>query len=217
MCTKDCNKGLGNIVMSYGREKSLFLKFIWQNLSWRGSETCYLRWQDFKDIWQVTYFNVPLSSASVCSQFSRGVYAIFGFYDKKSVNTITSFCGTLHVSFITPSFPLDGNQQFIIQMRPDIKGPLLSLIEYYKWDKFAYLYDSDRGKTWTPWKLLCCFWRHVSSCDSSAVTHQLWFTKSFTSVHFIMTSYIDLIDMVLPLDALDFSVEFVEQCIHHRY
>uniref|UniRef100_A0A8C1ZC82 Glutamate receptor n=1 Tax=Cyprinus carpio TaxID=7962 RepID=A0A8C1ZC82_CYPCA len=78
--------------------------------------------------------------------FSRGVYAIFGFYDKKSVNTITSFCGTLHVSFITPSFPLDGNQQFIIQMRPDIKGPLLSLIEYYKWDKFAYLYDSDRGK-----------------------------------------------------------------------
>ncbi|ROL51819.1 Glutamate receptor 2, partial [Anabarilius grahami] len=83
----------------------------------------------------------------VCSQFSRGVYAIFGFYDKKSVNTITSFCGTLHVSFITPSFPLDGNQQFIIQMRPDIKGPLLSLIEYYKWDKFAYLYDSDRGLT----------------------------------------------------------------------
>uniref|UniRef100_A0AAY4DCC1 Glutamate receptor n=1 Tax=Denticeps clupeoides TaxID=299321 RepID=A0AAY4DCC1_9TELE len=81
-----------------------------------------------------------------CSQFSRGVYAIFGFYDKKSVNTITSFCGTLHVSFITPSFPLDGNQQFIIQMRPDIKGPLLSLIEYYKWDKFAYLYDSDRGR-----------------------------------------------------------------------
>ncbi|KAK6298564.1 hypothetical protein J4Q44_G00316190 [Coregonus suidteri] len=82
-----------------------------------------------------------------CSQFSRGVYAIFGFYDKKSVNTITSFCGTLHVSFITPSFPLDGTQQFIIQMRPDIKGPLLSLIEYYKWDKFAYLYDSDRGLT----------------------------------------------------------------------
>ncbi|KAJ8335633.1 hypothetical protein SKAU_G00389750 [Synaphobranchus kaupii] len=80
-----------------------------------------------------------------CSQFSRGVYAIFGFYDKKSVNTITSFCSMLHVSFITPSFPADGLQQFILQMRPDIKGPLLSLIEYYKWDRFAYLYDSDRG------------------------------------------------------------------------
>ena len=82
----------------------------------------------------------------VCSQFSRGVYAIFGFYDKKSVNTITSFCGTLHVSFITPSFPTDGTHPFVIQMRPDLKGALLSLIEYYQWDKFAYLYDSDRGK-----------------------------------------------------------------------
>ncbi|XP_059902785.1 glutamate receptor 2-like isoform X1 [Gadus macrocephalus] len=80
-----------------------------------------------------------------CSQFSRGVYAIFGFYDKKSVNTITSFCETLHVSFITPSFPVEGMNQFVLQMRPEIKGPLVSLVEYYKWEKFAYLYDSDRG------------------------------------------------------------------------
>lgn len=85
-------------------------------------------------------------SLLVCSQFSRGVFAIFGFYDKKSVNTITSFCGTLHVSFITPSFPTDGTHPFVIQMRPDLKGALLSLIEYYQWNKFAYLYDSDRGK-----------------------------------------------------------------------
>uniref|UniRef100_A0A8C3KVQ1 Glutamate receptor n=1 Tax=Chrysolophus pictus TaxID=9089 RepID=A0A8C3KVQ1_CHRPC len=75
----------------------------------------------------------------------QGVFAIFGFYDKKSVNTITSFCGTLHVSFITPSFPTDGTHPFVIQMRPDLKGALLSLIEYYQWTKFAYLYDSDRG------------------------------------------------------------------------
>lgn len=92
----------------------------------------------------------------VCSQFSRGVYAIFGFYDKKSVNTITSFCGTLHVSFITPSFPTDGTHPFVIQMRPDLKGALLSLIEYYQWDKFAYLYDSDRGR-----------WQNVSPFNGS--------------------------------------------------
>lgn len=90
--------------------------------------------------------SVTILFFSVCSQFSRGVYAIFGFYDKKSVNTITSFCETLHVSFITPSFPADGLNQFVLQMRPDIKGPLISLVEYYKWEKFAYLYDSDRGK-----------------------------------------------------------------------
>lgn len=95
-------------------------------------------------IFYVTIQGKNLSS-TVCSQFSRGVYAIFGFYDKKSVNTITSFCETLHVSFITPSFPAEGMNQFVLQMRPDIKGPLVSLVEYYKWDKFAYLYDSDRG------------------------------------------------------------------------
>lgn len=49
------------------------------------------------------------------------------------------------MSFITPSFPAEGMNQFVLQMRPDIKGPLVSLVEYYKWDKFAYLYDSDRG------------------------------------------------------------------------
>lgn len=101
----------------------------------------------------------------VCSQFSRGVYAIFGFYDKKSVNTITSFCGTLHVSFITPSFPTDGTHPFVIQMRPDLKGALLSLIEYYQWDKFAYLYDSDRGK----WKYLSLLTLVQTQCLHTAL------------------------------------------------
>uniref|UniRef100_A0A671QP51 Glutamate receptor n=1 Tax=Sinocyclocheilus anshuiensis TaxID=1608454 RepID=A0A671QP51_9TELE len=80
-----------------------------------------------------------------CSQFSRGVYAIFGFYDKKSMNTLTSFCGALHTSFVTPSYPIDSDVQFVIQMRPPLKGAILSLLSHYKWDKFVYLYDTDRG------------------------------------------------------------------------
>uniref|UniRef100_A0AAY4ESW2 Glutamate receptor n=1 Tax=Denticeps clupeoides TaxID=299321 RepID=A0AAY4ESW2_9TELE len=80
-----------------------------------------------------------------CSQFSRGVYAIFGFYDRKSMNTLTSFCGALHTSFITPSFPTDADVQFVIQMRPTLRGVVLSLLGHYKWEKFVYLYDTDRG------------------------------------------------------------------------
>ncbi|KAI3373564.1 hypothetical protein L3Q82_022152 [Scortum barcoo] len=80
-----------------------------------------------------------------CSQFSRGVYAIFGFYDRKSMNTLTSFCGALHTSFITPSFPIDADVQFVIQMRPSLRGAVLSLLAHYKWEKFVYLYDTDRG------------------------------------------------------------------------
>ncbi|XP_034037752.1 glutamate receptor 1-like [Thalassophryne amazonica] len=33
-----------------------------------------------------------------CSQFSKGVYAIIGLYDRKTVNMLMSFCGALHVS-----------------------------------------------------------------------------------------------------------------------
>uniref|UniRef100_A0A8C5CNT9 Glutamate receptor n=1 Tax=Gadus morhua TaxID=8049 RepID=A0A8C5CNT9_GADMO len=80
-----------------------------------------------------------------CSQFARGVYAIFGFYDRKSMNTLTSFCGALHTSFITPSFPTDADVQFVIQMRPGLRGAVLSLLAHYKWEKFVYLYDTDRG------------------------------------------------------------------------
>uniref|UniRef100_A0A8C5BCQ0 Glutamate receptor n=1 Tax=Gadus morhua TaxID=8049 RepID=A0A8C5BCQ0_GADMO len=80
-----------------------------------------------------------------CSQFARGVYAIFGFYDKKSMNTLTSFCGALHTSFVTPSYPTDNEVQFVIQMRPALRGSVLSLLSHYKWQKFVYLYDTDRG------------------------------------------------------------------------
>ncbi|XP_075429521.1 glutamate receptor 3 isoform X4 [Ascaphus truei] len=80
-----------------------------------------------------------------CSQFSRGVYAIFGFYDQMSMNTLTSFCGALHTSFITPSFPTDADVQFVIQMRPALKGAMLTLLNEYDWQKFVYLYDTERG------------------------------------------------------------------------
>uniref|UniRef100_A0A3B3U021 Glutamate receptor n=1 Tax=Poecilia latipinna TaxID=48699 RepID=A0A3B3U021_9TELE len=84
-----------------------------------------------------------------CSQYSRGVFAIFGLYDKRSVNTLTSFCGALHISLVTPSFPTEGEGQFTLQLRPSIRGALLSLLDHYDWNRFVFLYDTDRGK-YTP-------------------------------------------------------------------
>lgn len=89
---------------------------------------------------------LPSAVPAVCSQFSRGVYAIFGFYDKKSMNTLTSFCGALHTSFVTPSYPTDNEVQFVIQMRPALRGAVLSVLSHYKWQKFVYLYDTERGR-----------------------------------------------------------------------
>ncbi|KAJ3589039.1 hypothetical protein NHX12_009887, partial [Muraenolepis orangiensis] len=77
--------------------------------------------------------------------YSRGVFAIFGLYDKRSVHTLTSFCGALHISLITPSFPTEGESQFTLQLRPSIRGALLSLLDHYDWSKFVFLYDTDRA------------------------------------------------------------------------
>ncbi|TRY57582.1 hypothetical protein DNTS_023508 [Danionella cerebrum] len=82
-----------------------------------------------------------------CSQFSKGVYAIIGLYDRKTMSMLMSFCGALHVCFITPSFPIDTNNQFVIQLRPELQDALISLLEHYKWTKFVYMYSSDSGLT----------------------------------------------------------------------
>ncbi|XP_023677095.1 glutamate receptor 1a isoform X7 [Paramormyrops kingsleyae] len=60
---------------------------------------------------------------------------------------LMSFCGALHVCFVTPSFPIETSNQFVIQLRPELQDALVSLIEHYKWTKFVYMYSSDSGLT----------------------------------------------------------------------
>ncbi|XP_010785570.1 glutamate receptor 1-like [Notothenia coriiceps] len=81
--------------------------------------------------------------AGVCSQFSKGVYAIIGLYDRKTVNMLMSFCGALHVCFVTPSFPIETANQFVIQLRPELQDALVGVIDHYGWNKFVYMYSSD--------------------------------------------------------------------------
>uniref|UniRef100_A0AAY4BHD7 Glutamate receptor n=1 Tax=Denticeps clupeoides TaxID=299321 RepID=A0AAY4BHD7_9TELE len=105
------------------------------------------KWFAFgRNVRQVLTFHFPLP---VCSQFSKGVYAIIGLYDRKTMNMLMSFCGALHVCFVTPSFPIDTNNQFVIQLRPELQDALISLIEHYKWTKFVYMYSSDSGTVFT--------------------------------------------------------------------
>uniref|UniRef100_A0A3P9PWM6 Glutamate receptor n=1 Tax=Poecilia reticulata TaxID=8081 RepID=A0A3P9PWM6_POERE len=84
---------------------------------------------------------------TICSQFSKGVYTIMGLYDRKTVNMLMSFCGSLHVCFITPSFPVQTNNQFVLQLRPQLQEPLMALLEHFKWKRFVYMYSSDSGLT----------------------------------------------------------------------
>lgn len=59
---------------------------------------------------------------------------------------LTSFCGALPVCFITPSFPVDTSNQFVLQLHPELQDALISIIDHYKWQKFVYIYDADRDK-----------------------------------------------------------------------
>lgn len=88
-----------------------------------------------------------LFSLAVCSQFSKGVYAIIGLYDRKTVNMLMSFCGALHVCFVTPSFPIETANQFVIQLRPELQDALVGVIDHYGWTKFVYMYSSDSGRS----------------------------------------------------------------------
>uniref|UniRef100_A0A7N8WP73 Glutamate receptor n=1 Tax=Mastacembelus armatus TaxID=205130 RepID=A0A7N8WP73_9TELE len=81
-----------------------------------------------------------------CSQFSKGVYAIMGLYDRRTVNMLMSFCGSLHVCFVTPSFPVQTNNQFVLQLRPQLQEPLMALLEHFYWTRFVYMYSSDSGE-----------------------------------------------------------------------
>lgn len=94
----------------------------------------------------LSLFFFSLFPLTVCSQFSKGVYAIIGLYDRKTVNMLMSFCGALHVCFVTPSFPIETANQFVIQLRPELQDALVGVIEHYGWTKFVYMYSSDSGR-----------------------------------------------------------------------
>nr|XP_020756848.1 glutamate receptor 4-like [Odocoileus virginianus texanus] len=112
-----------------------------------------------------------------CSQYSRGVFAIFGLYDKRSVHTLTSFCSALHISLITPSFPTEGESQFVLQLRPSLRGALLSLLDHYEWNCFVFLYDTDRDcRTTVPFASGVFFL--VGGADPEAHASSSWIRSS---------------------------------------
>lgn len=59
---------------------------------------------------------------------------------------LMSFCGALHVCFVTPSFPIETANQFVIQLRPELQDALVGVIEHYGWSKFVYMYSSNSGR-----------------------------------------------------------------------
>lgn len=70
---------------------------------------------------------------------------------------LMSFCGALHVCFVTPSFPIETANQFVIQLRPELQDALVGVIDHYGWTKFVYMYSSDSGRTHRIYFPFICF------------------------------------------------------------
>uniref|UniRef100_A0A8C4N456 Glutamate receptor n=1 Tax=Eptatretus burgeri TaxID=7764 RepID=A0A8C4N456_EPTBU len=64
----------------------------------------------------------------------------------RSVSALTAFCGALHVSLLTASYPpAEGGSQFVLQLQPPTAPPLLDLLSAFGWKHFLYLFHPQRG------------------------------------------------------------------------
>ncbi|KAM9781059.1 glutamate receptor 1-like isoform 2-T2 [Syngnathus typhle] len=82
---------------------------------------------------------------AICSQLAKGVHALMGVYDQRTVNTVSSFCASLHVSFVTPSSPTLADGPFVLRLRPSLREALMSLLDHFGWRRFVYMYGAHEG------------------------------------------------------------------------
>ncbi|XP_043461147.1 glutamate receptor 1 isoform X2 [Leptopilina heterotoma] len=90
-------------------------------------------------------------SRLICTQFNRGVFSMLGAVSPDSFDTLHSYSNTFQMPFVTPWFPekvltpSSGVNDFAISMRPDYHRAIIETVQYYKWKKIVYLYDSHDG------------------------------------------------------------------------
>ncbi|XP_068233552.1 glutamate receptor 1-like [Palaemon carinicauda] len=90
-------------------------------------------------------------SRLVCRQFSRPVYAMVGYVQPESFDTLHSYANTFQMPFVTSWFPENvpnpssGLMDYATSMRPEYHQAIIDLIHHYHWDHIIYLYDSHDG------------------------------------------------------------------------
>ncbi|XP_046997299.1 glutamate receptor 1-like [Schistocerca americana] len=90
-------------------------------------------------------------SRLICSQFSRGVFALLGAVSPDSFDTLHSYSNTFQMPFVTPWFPENvlapssGLLDYAISMRPDYHKAIIDVVRHYGWKSVIYMYDSNDG------------------------------------------------------------------------
>ncbi|KAK4008252.1 hypothetical protein OUZ56_013400 [Daphnia magna] len=87
-------------------------------------------------------------SRLICTQLSRGIFAILGVVSADSFSTIHSYTNTYHMPFFSPWFPekvpvpTSGLMDYALSLRPEYHQAILDVIAYYGWKNIIYIYDS---------------------------------------------------------------------------
>ncbi|XP_032785100.2 glutamate receptor 1 isoform X1 [Daphnia magna] len=90
-------------------------------------------------------------SRLICTQLSRGIFAILGVVSADSFSTIHSYTNTYHMPFFSPWFPekvpvpTSGLMDYALSLRPEYHQAILDVIAYYGWKNIIYIYDSHDG------------------------------------------------------------------------
>ncbi|XP_059351464.1 glutamate receptor 1-like isoform X3 [Daphnia carinata] len=90
-------------------------------------------------------------SRLICTQLSRGIFAILGAVSADSFSTIHSYTNTYHMPFFSPWFPekvpvpTSGLMDYALSLRPEYHQAILDVIAYYGWKNIIYIYDSHDG------------------------------------------------------------------------
>ncbi|XP_052121779.1 glutamate receptor 1-like [Frankliniella occidentalis] len=90
-------------------------------------------------------------SKLICSQFSRGVFAMLGAVSPDSFDTLHSYSNIFQMPFVTPWFPekvltpSSGSLDYAISMRPEYHQAIIDVVKFYGWKHIIYMYDSHDG------------------------------------------------------------------------
>ncbi|ODM98791.1 Glutamate receptor 1, partial [Orchesella cincta] len=100
-------------------------------------------------------------SKLICTQFSRGIFAMVGAMNPESFQTYHSYANTFEMPIIIPWYPMKSEKvseynswdnppaapkmDFAIRLRPDLHQTILDTIQHYGWKNIIYLYNSNEA------------------------------------------------------------------------
>ncbi|XP_038055631.1 glutamate receptor 4-like [Patiria miniata] len=89
----------------------------------------------------------------ICDLFTNGVLLIGADVEPPLITTTASYSSTFHMPIIIPSQSkrdlgfktTDANTKYLVSLMPSLVPVLFDIIQFHQWNRFAFIYDTDKG------------------------------------------------------------------------